>query len=448
MRTNPASDRTPRLATALVAAVCGLGSASAAEPVSFRGDVAPILLDHCLACHGPKKAEGGYRVDAFDELRKPGDSGVVPLAAGEADGGEVLRRIASPDPSERMPADAEPLSAEQVDVVRRWVAAGAAFDGDRGDEPLHLVIPPRRYADPPASYPRPVPAAATAFSPDGRQLLVGGYHEVTVWNVEDGSLARRIKDMPQRIFALAFLPDDRRLAVAGGEPGRSGEVRLVDYESGAVTAVVARSADVALDAAVRPRTGELAVASADGLIRIVDPASSAVTRTIAGHADRVTAVAWSDDGALLTSASRDKSAKLFGGETGDLLANYQGHAAAVRGVAFAPDGKQVLSTGADGKLHRWNVEGAAKAAEVAVGDSHHLARGAGFVLVPGVDGQVRQVDLASNAVSRALSGHRDWALSAAVTRDGTRFASGSLDGEVRIWNAVDGALIRAWTAKP
>ena len=42
-------------------------------PVSFRKDLAPILQENCLACHGPKKAEGGYRVDSFET----GDEGRV-----------------------------------------------------------------------------------------------------------------------------------------------------------------------------------------------------------------------------------------------------------------------------------------------------------------------------------------------------------------------------------
>ena len=438
----------PKFSLAVVAVLlCIVAPSAYAEKVSFRSEVAPILLKHCVACHGAKKAEGGYRVDTFAELLKAGDSGVAPVDAAADSGGELLRRIASPDESERMPADSEPLPAEQVELIRRWVNEGSTFDGETPEKPLWLVIPPRQYAAPPQSYAKPVPAASIAFSPDGTQVLVGGYHEILVWNAETGAPVRRIPNMPQRVFTIAFLPDGRRFLAAGGEPGRSGEVRLVDFESGNVTAVLARSGDVALDAAIRPGTNELAVAAADALIRVVDLETAADVRTIASHADWVTGIAWSDDGTLLASSSRDKSAKLYN-VTGELLGNYQGHAAAVRGVAFAPDGKQVLSVGSDGKLHRWNVEGAAKAGEVVVGDALRVVRRDGFALVTCGDGQARQIDLANTAVTRSLAGHRDWVLSAAVSPDGSRFATGSLDGEIRLWNAVDGALISVWTAKP
>ncbi len=169
------------------------------------------------------------------------------------------------------------------------------------------------------------------------------------------------------MFALAFSTDGQTLAVGCGEPGRSGEVRLIDFASGEVKGVVARTNDVVLDLAYRPGANELAIASADSTIRIVNVETLESVRTIASHADWVTAVAWSDDGTRLASASRDKSAKVYDGATGELIASYLGHGAAVRGVSVLSDNKQVVSVGADNKLHRWDVDGAKKVAEVAIG---------------------------------------------------------------------------------
>src|SRR3954454_11627449 len=51
-----------------------IGNGANAEAVSFKRDIAPIVLNNCLACHGPKKSEGGYRIDTFERVMAPGDS--------------------------------------------------------------------------------------------------------------------------------------------------------------------------------------------------------------------------------------------------------------------------------------------------------------------------------------------------------------------------------------
>ena len=432
------------------------------EPSSFRRDVAPILLEHCVACHNAKKAEGGYRIDTFDELSKPGDSGETPIKpplqplvkneeaqASDLNVGELLRRIVSMDPSERMPSDGDPLSETQIVAIRSWLATGATFDGERSNELLALVVPPAVYASPPEHYLAAVPVTALVFSPDGSQLLVGGYHEVTVWDVNTKQLIRRIQNVGQRTFSMVFLPDHRTLAVGCGEPGVSGEVRLIDFETATVKGVVGRTNDVVLDLAMKPGSNELAIASADGLIRILNVDTLEVIRTISSHADWVTTIAWSDDGTRLVSGSRDKSSKVFDTSTGNLLATYPGHGAAVRGVCFVADGKQVISTGSDQKLHRWEVEGAKNLAIVGMGgEAFKIARGDSFVLVPSADGHVRRVELSNNAISQTQASSQDWALTVCIHSATNRSASGAINGEVRVWNTTDGTPLHAWVAKP
>jgi WD40 repeat protein len=440
---------------------CALFADDAVEQrVSFRTDIAPILQENCLACHGPRKSEGGYRVDSYAELLKPGDSGETPVAASKDLASEVLRRVTSQDESERMPAESEPLTPEQIDLLRGWIESGARFDGQAPSLPLALVIPPPRYADPPQTYLRPIPITALAFSPDAAHVLASGYHEVTVWKTSDHALARRIRNIGQRVYHLAFSADGKTLAVACGEPGKSGEVRLVDFDTGEVVGVVARSSEVALDVAFRPGSNTLAVASADSLIRLVDAQTQTDVRTIASHADCVTAIAWSEDGSRLASASRDKSAKVYDGSTGELLSSYLGHGAAVRGVAILAGAKQVVSVGGDGKLHRWNIDDAAKIAEVEIGkEGYQLIRDGNDLFVPCADQRLLRIDLASNSIGREFRGHSDWVLSAAMPTaagetdgDGEPVdrlvLSGSFDGELRLWNLSDGSVAQAWTAKP
>jgi mono/diheme cytochrome c family protein len=426
-----------------------LSTAHAADTVSFRRDIAPILQENCVACHGAKEAAGSYRLDTFAELSQAGESGTAPLKQADGHTIELLRRLTTADESERMPADSDPLTTAQIRLISDWVASGAKFDGENPAELLPFVIPPPQHPLPPDTYPAAVPITAIVFSPDGKQLLTGGYHEILVWNPTAGKLQRRIQNIGQRTYAMAFADDDTTLAVACGQPGRAGEVRLVDFNSGDVKAVIARSTDVVLDLAFRPGGTELAVAAADKSIQIINIETLEVVRTLSSHADWVTAVAWSQDGNHLVSASRDKSAKVYDGTTGQLLVSYQGHGAAVRGVNVLPGGTQVISTGTDNKLHRWSIDKAKKVAEVRLGgEGYKLVAGAGCVFVPTADRRLLKIDVAKNAVTQAFQGHADWVLAAALTSDQTRIASGGYDGEVRVWDASDASLIGSWTAKP
>ncbi len=429
-------------------------SGDVTDNVSFRSLIAPILLDSCLACHGAKKAEGGYRIDNYEVLRKAGDSGKMPIATSVDQVSELLRRITCEDESERMPAESEPLAPEQIDLIKKWIAAGAKFDGDNSNQALALVIPPVKFPDPPEVYSHAIPISAMTFSPDGKQIVTGGYHELAIWRTDDTKLVRRIKNVGQRVFALAFSSDGQTLAVGCGEPGLRGEVRLIDYITGEIKGVVARTNDVVLDLAYRPGTNELAVASADSFIRIINAETLEEVRTIASHADWVTAVSWSDDGNRLASASRDKSAKAYDGASGELIASYLGHGAAVRGVSVLGEGKQVVSAGADNKLHRWDIDGAKKVAEVPMGgEGYKLIRNGTNLFVPCSDKRFLQIDLSTNTISQEYKGHNDWVLTACYQSNASDsgnklIASGSFDGEVRIWDAADAALVRAWIAKP
>lgn len=426
---------------------------AADEPaaVSFSREVAPLLREHCLACHNPRKAEGGYRVDTFATLAAAGDSGLPPLTAEGDDVVELVRRITAADASERMPAETSPLDPSVVDVFTRWVAAGAAFDGADPAMSLSQVIPPPEYPAAPATYPSFLPVTALAFSADGSLLYSSGYHEVLGWTL-DGTLATRIGNLGQRITAIAASPDGTRLAVACGEPGQSGEVRIVEVSgesAGRVVLVPVRSDDIVLDLVFRPDGTQLATAAADKTIRILDAASGEVVRTFQSHAEQVTSLSYSGDGSRLASSSRDGSAKVFEADSGQLLVSYQGHGSPVRGVALLADGEQAFSAGDDKRVHRWNVADAKKLAEVPLGgEAFRLALAGDGVWVPSADGHLRRVNVSDSAVAADLVGHNDWVLVVAVSRDGAVAASGSHDGEIRLWNTADGSLKASWPARP
>jgi WD40 repeat protein len=54
----------------------------------------------------------------------------------------------------------------------------------------------------------------------------------------------------------------------------------------------------------------------------------------------------------------------------------------------------------------------------------------------------------TGAAVRTLSGHTDWVYALAVSPDGNQIASGSWNGEVKVWKVADGTLVKAFNGSP
>ncbi|MGD9857564.1 MAG: DUF1549 domain-containing protein, partial [Planctomycetaceae bacterium] len=117
-----------------------------AEP-SFAQDVRPLLAAKCFACHGPDDAarEADLRLDLRDAAIE--SAAFIP---GNPDESELFRRVNSDDPDERMPPpDAgEPLTGEQKDLLRRWIAGGAEYAAHWAFvPPQRPLVPSTTFAD-------------------------------------------------------------------------------------------------------------------------------------------------------------------------------------------------------------------------------------------------------------------------------------------------------------
>ncbi|MBA4107907.1 MAG: hypothetical protein C0485_19415, partial [Pirellula sp.] len=99
----------------------------AAKPVDFSREVKPILARRCFACHGPESGEGGLRLDGREHALAELDSGLLAIVPEDAEGSELIARVTAEDESLRMPPEGKPLSAHEVDVLRRWIDEGAQY---------------------------------------------------------------------------------------------------------------------------------------------------------------------------------------------------------------------------------------------------------------------------------------------------------------------------------
>lgn len=432
----------------------GMAMASPKEdPISFRSQVAPLVLEHCVACHGAKKAEGGYRMDSFGAIVAGGDTGQSPIVAGDVDGSELYQRLIHEDDSLRMPAESESLAPAEIALVAEWIRQGAKLDdeteSDRTKNLLELL--------PVANYPLPeepkasdgtanpnramVPITALCFSPDGKELIVGGYHHLGVWDIETAQWKRRIGNVMERVTAIHFLARENQLVIAGGVPGRLGEARVYDWATGNLITALGRSNDWLLDLAFHPDGDRYALAGADGSLRVFRR-DGELLKSLGSHADAVHAVAWSHDGKRLASASRDKTAKVYDAASYDLMTTYAEHGQPVRAVAFAPDDASIYSASLDRKVHRWSIDGAKKLSEVA--GSGEFFKGVTHgtnLFLPTSGAKIHQLDASSGSAVRVFEGAQDWACCCDVSPDGTLVAAGSFDGHFFLWRVADGTRL-------
>lgn len=104
-------------------------------PVSFETEVAPILMDNCVQCHGEERAGANLRFDTFSGLRNGGRSGPL-IRPGNSTASLLMARLTASDERNRMPRNAERLADTELNVIARWIAGRASFDGDDETAPI------------------------------------------------------------------------------------------------------------------------------------------------------------------------------------------------------------------------------------------------------------------------------------------------------------------------
>lgn len=132
--TAPRSSRQWLVLTLFVSGVfLGLASARAEDAaIDYEKEIKPLLKAHCYACHGSLKQEGGLRLDTAEFLKTGGDSGPAIEPGEEAKKSLLIERVAEQDISVRMPPEheGEPFDAHEIDLLQRWIAAGAISPKD------------------------------------------------------------------------------------------------------------------------------------------------------------------------------------------------------------------------------------------------------------------------------------------------------------------------------
>ncbi|MEW6304094.1 MAG: c-type cytochrome domain-containing protein [Verrucomicrobiota bacterium] len=354
---------------------------------------------HEAATDSVKKAE--ETLQATETLHKQTDAGLQAAKKSLPEAAKTIRTVAfSPD--------GRTLATSGDDaLIHTWNAETGA--------PIEVLSAGNTH-QPAAFASGPPPVISLAFGAEGSLVSVSANRRVVLWNLQPGwTLARTIggaspgKEGPvfvDRVNAVAFSPDGRWLATGGGEPSRSGEIKLCDAATGQVLREfnnVHSDAVLALDFSADGKW--LASGAADKFLRVLDLEQGAVAKSFEGHTHHVLGVSWRRDARTLASAGADNVVKLWDFITGARKRNVEGFGKEVTSVHFIGTSDQFIATAGDGQVRLAQEDG-------------------------------KEI--------RRYPGATPFVFAAAATPDGKLVVAGGEDGVLRVWNGADGKLIAAF----
>ncbi len=260
------------------------------------------------------------------------------------------------------------------------------------------------------------PVTACAFTREG-DILSGGADNATIlWNPTPAwTLERTIGNvndpatLVDRVVALAFSPDGKLLATGGGEPSRSGELKLWNVADGSLARAQGDAhSDTVFGLEFSPDGQFLASSAADRFVKVWNVASGAQARSFEGHTHHVLGVSWKADGKVLASCGADSVVKIWDFLTGDQRRTTQ------------PFGKEITAIDFVGATQK--------------------------VFVTSGDKTVRLVNTDNGGMERTFAGSNDFMYSSAVSADGRIALAGGQDSVLFVWLVDNGQLLRSFPA--
>ena len=440
----------PYLAGALLAGFAAAG-AGAADP-GYSADIRPILQRNCQGCHQPNLKSSGLDVTTFEALKAGGKQG-SPTQGGDPARSLIVRYITG-DAKPQMPLGQPPLAAEQIDLVRRWIAAGAK--DDTPPEARETVS-----SNKPVVYTQPPVITALAFSPDGRTLAVSGSREVLLHSLDGSSAPKRLPGLSERILSLVFSKDGSLLLAGGGTPGSFGELQIWDVAAGKLRKSVMVSGDTVFGASLSPDGSRIAAGCADNTVRILDAASGKELYKVSAHENWVLGTVFGADGRRVVSVGRDRAAKLTDAASGAFLENVNLLRGELAAVARHPSKEIVVIGGEDRVPYVYLMD---RPKNMKIADDTTLVRkldrqnGAILALAWSADGkriavagaapEVNIYDAETGAPVAACKGHSAGIYTVSFAPDGSLLATGGFDGQVRLYDARTGEMKKAFVPVP
>jgi hypothetical protein len=116
----------------------------AAVKIDFDHDIRPILETSCWRCHGSQKPKSRFRLDNRESALKGGDNNTNDIIPGDSRDSWLVHYVARQVPDMEMPPidKGNPLTPQQVGLVRAWIDQGASWSTTNAPPSLALNFEP------------------------------------------------------------------------------------------------------------------------------------------------------------------------------------------------------------------------------------------------------------------------------------------------------------------
>lgn len=231
---------------------------------------------------------------------------------------------------------------------------------------------------------------------------------------------------PRNKSLLATSSLDGHVKVWGAADGAElKDVHVGPLESWALAFEASAPDDTPIDQ-LRVATTCQSGAAALSLWSLADAAKVATYGSAASAAQAATvAIAYSPDGRLVASAAMDGSVSLFDANAGTKRHTFAAHAMPVRALAFSADNSTLITASDDAQIRVHDVESCSPIVSLSVSFQNVIRFRVSFSSL---------IIIALFPLRLPSQGHTSWVLALANSPDRKRFASGSADKTVRIWD--------------
>ena len=410
-----------------------LGAEAPNDAPNYVKEIQPIFDANCAGCHAAATKMGKLNLETYASVLVGGGHGVA-IVPGKSEESRLYQMVARKI-TPAMPMSGTPLADGQVELIKRWIDAGA-----RGPAPGEEK--PRTRAGLPEIQPkRAVHAeiASLAWRPDGQMLALGGFREVRLVDPAGQPIAT-LSGAQEQVRAVAFSRNGQQIAAGGGLPAQRGEVKIWDVETRKERLTIKGHTDCVYAIAFSPDGQTLATASYDKLIYLWDTKTGEKRKTLKDHIDAIYALAFTPDGKRLVSASADRGVKVWDAATGERLYTMSEPTDGLNSVAVDPTGRLVAAGGLDKSIRIWELgERSAKLRTSLIAHEDALLQLAfspdGKVILSTAADRTLKVFLAADLSEvRSYPKQPDWVLSLAFSPDGKRFACGRFDGSLAFYD--------------